>query len=57
MSDGTRTHDTWDHNPVLYQLSYTHHDSPPRTLAAYPSTARKRPAENAEPSLAAPLLL
>ena len=25
MSDGTRTHDTQDHNLVLYQLSYTHH--------------------------------
>ena len=25
MSDGTRTRDTRDHNPVLYQLSYTHH--------------------------------
>lgn len=25
MSDGARTRDTWDHNPVLYQLSYTHH--------------------------------
>ena len=25
VSDGTRTHDTQDHNLVLYQLSYTHH--------------------------------
>jgi hypothetical protein len=30
VSDGTRTRDTWDHNPVLYQLSYTHHDRPRR---------------------------
>jgi hypothetical protein len=26
VSDGIRTRDTRDHNPVLYQLSYTHHD-------------------------------
>ena len=25
MDDGTRTHDDWNHNPGLYQLSYTHH--------------------------------
>ena len=25
VSDGARTRDTWDHNPVLYLLSYTHH--------------------------------
>ena len=24
-TDGNRTRDTWSHNPVLYQLSYTHH--------------------------------
>ncbi len=24
MGEGTRTLDSWDHNPVLYQLSYTH---------------------------------
>lgn len=28
VSDGARTRDTWDHNPVLYQLSYTHHVGP-----------------------------
>jgi hypothetical protein len=27
VSEGTRTPDTRDHNPVLYLLSYTHHDS------------------------------
>ncbi len=26
VSDGTRTRDILDHNQVLYQLSYTHHD-------------------------------
>jgi hypothetical protein len=25
VSDGGRTRDNRDHNPVLYQLSYTHH--------------------------------
>ena len=25
VSDGARTRDNWGHNPVLYQLSYTHH--------------------------------
>ena len=26
VSEGTRTLDNWGHNPVLYQLSYTHRD-------------------------------
>jgi hypothetical protein len=25
VADGTRTHDNWNHNPGLYQLSYSHH--------------------------------
>ena len=25
VDDGTRTHDDWNHNPGLYQLSYAHH--------------------------------
>lgn len=25
VDDGFRTHDTGNHNPVLYQLSYAHH--------------------------------
>ncbi len=25
VGDGTRTRDDWNHNPGLYQLSYTHH--------------------------------
>ena len=24
MGDGARTHDHWNHNPGLYQLSYAH---------------------------------
>ena len=27
MDDGVRTRDTWSHSPVLYQLSYTHHQT------------------------------
>ena len=26
MADGTRTHDSRNHNPGLYQLSYGHHN-------------------------------
>ncbi|MCU1603128.1 MAG: hypothetical protein JWO22_3837, partial [Frankiales bacterium] len=26
VSDGARTRDNRDHNPVLYQLSYTHQE-------------------------------
>ncbi len=26
VSDGARTRDILDHNQVLYQLSYTHHE-------------------------------
>ena len=26
MADGARTHDHWNHNPGLYQLSYSHHN-------------------------------
>ena len=25
VDDGDRTRDDWNHNPGLYQLSYTHH--------------------------------
>ena len=25
MANGIRTHDNWNHNPGLYQLSYSHH--------------------------------
>ena len=25
VGDGTRTRDTRNHNPMLYQLNYTHH--------------------------------
>ena len=34
MSDGTRTRDFLDHNQVLYQLSYTHHERAGPTRAA-----------------------
>ena len=32
MADGTRTHDNWNHNPGLYQLSYSHHRNLFRSL-------------------------
>ena len=38
MSDGTRTRDTRDHNPVLYQLSYTHHRTNRSIVAAQPAS-------------------
>jgi hypothetical protein len=28
VADGTRTHDNRNHNPGLYQLSYSHHLKP-----------------------------
>ncbi|CDH08060.1 hypothetical protein XBO1_850046 [Xenorhabdus bovienii str. oregonense] len=27
MANGARTHDNWNHNPGLYQLSYSHHNN------------------------------
>ena len=30
VADGIRTHDNRNHNPGLYQLSYSHHLEPPR---------------------------
>ena len=27
MADGARTRDHWNHNPGLYQLSYSHHST------------------------------
>jgi hypothetical protein len=32
VTDGTRTRDPRDHNPVLYQLSYGHHEARPARL-------------------------
>ena len=31
VADGTRTHDNRNHNPGLYQLSYSHHLKPKMT--------------------------
>ena len=33
VADGARTHDNWNHNPGLYQLSYSHH----RDLLTWPA--------------------
>jgi hypothetical protein len=38
VSDGARTRDNRDHNPVLYQLSYTHHGAA-ESIAAVPTSA------------------
>ena len=35
MDDGARTHDNRNHNPGLYQLSYTHHNLLTFMLAHY----------------------
>lgn len=35
MTDGARTRDHWNHNPGLYQLSYSHHSSPRRLWAGH----------------------
>src|SRR5699024_477461 len=32
VADGTRTHDNRNHNPGLYQLSYSHHRAGPARL-------------------------
>ena len=38
VADGARTHDNWNHNPGLYQLSYSHH----RDLIKYGLPDRNR---------------
>ncbi len=40
VSDGTRTRGILDHNQVLYQLSYTHHDR--RWNLSFPRPAEKK---------------
>ncbi len=41
MADGARTHDHWNHNPVLYQLSYAHH-KPQRGVPGRNRTCNRR---------------
>jgi hypothetical protein len=41
VDDGTRTHDRRDHNPLLYQLSYAHHNLLKRTRNAFEWRARQ----------------
>ena len=44
VGDGTRTHDNWNHNPGLYQLSYTHRSFPPArhgSVVTHPVTAKR----------------
>ena len=42
VADGTRTHDNRNHNPGLYQLSYSHRRCrPPRSLECDPLSRRR----------------
>ena len=46
MADGTRTHDNGNHNPGLYQLSYSHRESQrlyERAAHALPSAPVREP--------------
>ena len=47
MDDGTRTRDGRNHNPGLYQLSYTHH----YLFKCHPKMARPAGLEPATPGL------
>ena len=47
VADGTRTRDNRNHNPGLYQLSYSHHRWPDAEHAR-----RKRPGPTGSPGLA-----
>ena|SRR6185437_8743393 len=38
VDDGIRTHDSRDHNPGLYQLSYVHHPAPYSRLEPVPAS-------------------
>ena len=43
VADGTRTHDNRNHNPGLYQLSYSHHrTAEPRGHALRTASKRRR---------------
>ena len=35
MADGARTHDHWNHNPGLYQLSYSHRSDENRSIPRF----------------------
>lgn len=45
VADGTRTRNNWNHNPVLYQLNYSHHSTRRQSgsLMASHLTARRMP--------------
>lgn len=44
VDDGSRTHDTGNHNPVLYQLSYAHHIAAYYYNTLFPFALMARPA-------------
>jgi hypothetical protein len=52
VSDGDRTRDNRSHNPVLYQLSYTHRDEGRQDLAHL--GCRPQPAVSASTSIRLP---
>lgn len=45
VNDGTRTRDILDHNQVLYQLSYAHHDCHFSAMSAPPGKRHERPSD------------
>jgi hypothetical protein len=51
VSEGIRTPDPWGHNPVLYPLSYAHHQFLTTPLVIMPEPARPAGIEPATPSL------
>ena len=46
MSNGDRTRDNWNHNPALYQLSYTHHLSAPEGASSEGEHTQRREDRN-----------
>src|SRR5262245_40707078 len=53
VANGTRTRDTRDHNPVLYQLSYGHHVPADRRRLSNDTTLPRAPSNPAGPASAA----
>ena len=50
VDDGTRTHDSRNHNPGLYQLSYVHQISKSQAFRIDTSGWRARQDSNLQPS-------
>jgi hypothetical protein len=59
VADGARTHDHWNHNPGLYQLSYSHRSKNKNTSICWDSIPKKNLsgevwASNSQPKMAHP---